>query len=150
MKIIEVILVTLVIFTAGVVTGVAVGELRMKEEQPSHASSPMSSANRRAFLERLDHQLSLSSEQKQAIERILQARQARVRELWAPITPQIHEEFRQTRTEIVAQLTLAQQKIFEEKFKSREARAHEEASRRDGRRKRIPRSETPGSGETGP
>ena len=150
MKIIEVILVTLVIFTAGVVTGVAVGELRIKEEQRPPATSPIASANRRAYLERLDRQLSLSSEQKQAIERILQARQARMRELWAPISPQIHEEFRQTRTEIVAQLTPAQQKIFEEKFKPREARAHEEGSWRDGRRKRTPRNETPAAGETAP
>jgi hypothetical protein len=133
----KVILATLVIFGAGVVTGgllVGYSDRALHSSQPpqplptvqheptnapvistAHDNRPVPPPNalfRKDFMDRLNHELDLSPEQHDQIEKIVSEGQDRTRELW-------RVEWIETRQKIRKELAPRQQSRFEELFKSR-------------------------------
>jgi hypothetical protein len=135
----KVILATLVIFGAGVITGgllVTYSDNVMRRshraavpDKEKRAASPAPNAARdlrvplppnillrKDFLERLDHELKLNSEQRERIEKIIGEGQER-----------IHEELAETRGKIRAELKPGQQDLFTELLKRRPIPARDHA-----------------------
>jgi hypothetical protein len=99
----KVILAAVVIFFAGASTGaLIVRNFAPKIVRRTHVSPPvpLSSTRRQEYLSKLDHELSLTPEQRQAAEVILSASQERMKQIWEPVEPKIKEEYRRTRREI--------------------------------------------------
>ena len=144
----KVILATLVIFVAGVITGGLVisnsdkvARLPRKAvtaEMPKHTASATSSVPvlgretrvltpnfllKKDFLSRLDCELKLKAEQHERIEKIIGEGQERIKGLCQTIDPQVQEELAETRAKIREELTPAQQCLFAEIFKRKPAPA---------------------------
>jgi hypothetical protein len=137
----KVILATLVIFGAGVITGGLLVSYsnRMLQTQrrplpPPNPPGPLGRPNpgagnrlpapmpaplRKAFLDRLEKELKLSAVQKERIERIISDGQERTRQAWQQVEPRMRRELMETRAQIRAELTSAQQAQFEELMKQR-------------------------------
>lgn len=152
----KVVLATLVIFAAGVVTGGLLvnyversrpkpprsaarpGALRPPEvrpglpvrpDEPGRAPGPTSHLPRGLrmdLIERLDREVHLTPEQRERIEKILAEGQERNRQLWERILPEIRREMQQTHERIRAVLTPEQQHKFEELMKQRPSRKGDE------------------------
>ena len=152
----KVILATLVIFAAGVVTGgllvnhverqrakpprhaVHPGVPRPPEPRPGLPMRPEESSRppgpagylprglRMDLLERLDREVHLTPEQRERIEKILAEGQERNRQLWERILPEIRREMQQTHERIRAVLNPEQQQRFEELMKQRPSRKGDE------------------------
>ena len=112
----KVILATLVIFVAGLVTGgMAVKRLTARVNAEARRPPPILPRPLRAeFVQRLERELDLSPEQHTKILDIVQESQERVRLLYDKIGPDLGEEMRTTREQIRAQLTPEQQRKFEQ------------------------------------
>ena len=131
MNVWKVILVTLVIFVTGAITGGLV--TRRTSSAPQETSLRPSSTNRlhqgfrpdrmlrMDFIERAQHELALTPEQMREIEGILSASQARMRELWEEFSPQMRTEVKAAQQNIRELLTPEQRKQFEELMKKRRA-----------------------------
>lgn len=137
----KVILATLVIFGAGVITGGVLVTFSQRALRPPHrpASSenarraqgqaanardgrvpaPLNGPLRRDFLNRLDRELKLTSRQRARIERIITEGQENTKELWQKIAPQVHTELATTRERIRAELTPEQRRRFGELLRQR-------------------------------
>jgi hypothetical protein len=152
----KVILATLVIFAAGVVTGgllVSHAErarikmhrsstrapvLRPPEPRPGPAVRPEEAGRppgatgylprglRTDFLERLDREVHLTPEQRERIEKILAEGQERNRQIWERIQPELRREMQQTHDRIRAELNPEQRQRFEELMKQRPSRKGDE------------------------
>ncbi|HEX3799244.1 MAG TPA: hypothetical protein VH413_11130 [Verrucomicrobiae bacterium] len=120
----KVILSTLVIFIAGVVTGgllvtVAVRVTQTHSRPARDPNAPAASANpwlvkNRDLLRRMDRELELTPEQHGRIETIIAASQERTKLLWKPITPQMNKELQMVHAEIRDLLTPDQKKKFDD------------------------------------
>jgi len=120
----NVILATLVIFGAGVITGALVVNLGRKVEaralpaapRANPAVPPLAFANiqKSEYLRRLDKQLGLTQEQYETLEEILIESNERTKKLWQPIAPQMIEEIKHVREKIRAELSPDQQKKFDQ------------------------------------
>lgn len=120
MKIWKVILATLVIFGAGVVTGSLTVRLHPVAGNPPQAAPvPIWPQQRIEYLQRMQRQLDLTPDQRQKIELILSRSQERMRDLWEPIAPHAREESRHARTQILETLDLKQRRKFEAMFRAR-------------------------------
>ena len=123
MKIWKVILVTLVIFGAGVVTGSLLAtKTHSTDSQQTNQTDPGASAPRALrmdFVDRLKGELDLSPEQLSKIETIVQESQKRTKEIWEQCSPEMHAEFKRTKEKISAVLTEEQQQKFIELMKQR-------------------------------
>lgn len=126
----RVILATVVIFGAGVLTGAAVANINQKQRpKPAPAAArgplppfPFNTVQKRDYLGKLDRQLELTQEQYESIEEILLQGNERIRTVWDPIAPKMREELRKMRERIRAELTPEQLKKFEhENPKTRKA-----------------------------
>jgi hypothetical protein len=139
----KVILATLVIFMAGLVTG-ALG-VKLLQSKPSIAPRPLGAGvprppglERMNLLRRMAQQLDLREDQRKNIAQILRESESRVRELWEPIAPDVQAESARVRERIRQVLTPDQRKKFEELLKQRGpgkpdgAPAHEDRRKRDG------------------
>lgn len=139
----KLILVTLVIFSTGAITGGLVA--RKTAAVPPDVSSGQSVTNRppqgfrpdrmlrRDFLERAQAELELTPEQMEQVEMIVSESQVRTRELWEEFAPQMRAEFRVTQEKIRALLTPDQQAEFEQlMLKRRHPRRGEGDRRRPG------------------
>ena len=117
------ILATLVIFLAGLMTG-AVGVHRLlKSNHSLPRAEPIHPwMLRDGFRAELERRLELTSEQSEAIERIMREGQERVREISSLVTPEIQAELRAVRAEIRDALTPEQQRRFEEIIRARRPR----------------------------
>ena len=143
----KVICATLVIFVAGIITGAtlvrfAQGPRQWRVQQRpvvEHRSQPgighpgtpnlpnePRSPNpvnppggllSREFIQVLERQLHLTSEQRERVDKIMIEGQERVRELRSRIDPELRKELQQTREQIRAVLTPAQREQFEEMMK---------------------------------
>ncbi|MBI3876361.1 MAG: hypothetical protein HY300_10485 [Verrucomicrobia bacterium] len=110
----KVILATLVIFGAGVVTGaLTVNLTRRVNPKPAPPPVIFSALQRKDYLAQLDRRVGLSQEQYEAIEEILGESHARTEALWNPIAPKLREEVRSMHDKIRAELTPEQQKKFD-------------------------------------
>lgn len=150
MKIWKVILATLVIFVAGVLTGAVISRL---SDRPRHAlfpfhapgfnPSPTVSSNReprltmpfsrppgrslgKDFLARLERELKLDAGQRRRVEQILEESQKRNKVIWEQIAPELREEMKRSREQIREVLTPEQQKRMDELMK------HPSKATRDG------------------
>lgn len=132
----KVILATLVIFVAGVVTGglLAVYSGRsfvLRPQRPPAARPGQTMAAgvmRLEFLRRLQRDLELTQDQRERINRILKESQDRTRKLMEPVSPALREEFQRTKEDFRSVLTPEQRKRFDELFKHQQ-RAHEQQRR---------------------
>lgn len=119
----KVILATVIIFAAGVITGgVLVHRVQRAEGPrpppvlpgPQQELMPTPWFARREFLDRMDHHLNLNREQYDRIAKILQDSQDRTRRIVARVGPEIQEELRHVRREIRTELKPEQAKKFDE------------------------------------
>jgi len=119
----KVVLATLVIFIAGLVTG-AVGVHRLlKTNRPPPRAEPMHPwMLRDGFRAELERRLQLTPEQSESIERIMREGQERVREISSLVTPEIQAELKAVRAEIRDVLTPEQRREFEEIIRARRPR----------------------------
>ncbi len=122
----KVILSTLVIFIAGIVTGALlvtnVLHLRQNHSKPSNASALATNpwqVRNKELLRRMDRDLELTVEQHQHIEAIITASQERTKLLWKPIAPLMNREMQSVHAEIRDQLTPDQKKKFDAFAKTR-------------------------------
>ncbi len=142
MKLWKVILVTLVIFSTGAITGgvVARKALGGASEKAGHHSltnrvaegfRPPERLMRRDFVSGIRAQLELTPQQAEQMEAIVQDSQERTRKLWEEFSPQMRAELKRTQDRIRELLTPEQQKKFEELMKKRRPPRHEDRERRE-------------------
>jgi len=144
----KVILSTLVIFIAGVVTGglLVSTSIRIAQIRPRltnnngqggaaaaggmrpMAANPWQTRNM-DLLRRMDRELDLTPDQRPHIEKIITASQDRLAAIWKPVAPQMNREMQAVRIEIRAELTPDQQKKFDGFAKPR---ANQDRDRRRG------------------
>jgi hypothetical protein len=153
----KVILATLVIFVAGVVTGgllVSYSDRAQQKQRRSFSrenpnrpmgSVPGSGPNLREaqrppilpnrlphvlsieFLQKLDSELHLTADQRERIEKIIIAGQQRNKELWERIAPELRREIAESQKRIREELTPEQRSRFEELMKKRPPRKADES-----------------------
>ena len=133
----KVILATLVIFGAGVVTGgllvnyairsnggvgsaPGVATAANPQQRPFQmpALTPWQLRNR-DLVHKMDRELDLTTEQRDHIAKIIADSQERTRALWKPIAPQMNRELQRVHAQIRDELTPDQQKKFDEIMKPR-------------------------------
>ena len=140
MKVWKVILVTLVIFGAGVATGSLLASRNQSDiktaaspnEQPSRQGMRPERALRMNFVGRLKAELHLSPEQLAQIEEIVQKSQKRTKEIWEQCSPQMKAEFKSTKEKIEAVLNNAQREQFREMMKQHRPPHKGDPNRPDG------------------
>jgi hypothetical protein len=127
----KVILATMVIFAAGVLTGVAIdrrtvsaqprrsAEALREEAQIANRIVPNLIAQRANLLRTVQRQLDLEAEQRVRIEQILRDSQLRMKPVVDKIAPDLREEFRFTSMAIREVLKPDQRKQFDELMKAR-------------------------------
>jgi Spy/CpxP family protein refolding chaperone len=119
----KVILATIVIFGAGVVTGALV--VRHSTQAPAAVRPHGMGAPRLEFLRRAERELNLKPDQRERIDRILKASQERTRKLMEPVAPELRAELEQTKNEFLAVLTPEQRTRFEVLIKKQHQRPRE-------------------------
>ena len=150
----KVILATLVIFAAGVLTG-NIATRKMAKPVPVAPVRPLESTNSpppwqfesRRLMRAMEKELHLSHDQKKNVEKIMAQSRERSRAYWEELHPKLRDEFRRVREEIRTLLTPEQQTKFEEITRRRPQRRDDDKKRdddknRDGdRRKSDERNE---------
>jgi Spy/CpxP family protein refolding chaperone len=154
----KVILATLVIFGAGVVTGgllvsyaVRANTSAQPRPQPQFASQGQAQGltpwqiRNRELVRRMDRELDLTSAQRDRIEKIIADSQERTKGLWKPIVPQMAREMQHVNAQIRDELTSDQQKKFDDIFKQRPLRKNEDLNRPGNQRRmtNVPSPEVP-------
>ena len=112
----KVILATLVIFAAGVLTGVVVQHRTTERQQKQFVPPPPPIITLR-LLDRMQDELQLAPDQRGRIEKIVTESQERVRILWSLVGPEMAEERRHVMEDIRAQLRADQLEKFEQLMK---------------------------------
>ena len=125
----KVILATMVIFGAGVLTGGLVVQFtttasnRARQRagfgfRQNESSSP--GGMRLEFLRRLQPYLDLTAEQRERIDKLLKQSQERTRKIMEPVSPQLHQELQRAKAEFREALTTEQQTRFDELLKQQQ------------------------------
>jgi hypothetical protein len=117
----KVILATVVIFGAGVLTGTLVARYSAslyehpRRQGPGFRSAEFGSPGgmRLEFLRRIGRELDLNAEQQERIDRVLKQSQDRTRKLMEPVGPQLRQEVQRAKVEFREVLTPAQQERFD-------------------------------------
>ena len=117
----KVILATIVIFTAGAVTGALLVRY-------SAHPRPGPGGMRLEFLRRMERDLNLTGEQQQRIDKILKEGQEQTRKIMEPVSPALHAELQRIKDEFRQVLTPEQQSQFDQLLK------HPQRGGRDPRR----------------
>lgn len=110
-KVIWVILATVVIFAAGVVTGGFVARQTIPPRGPAPGYFSRFESARRAV-----NQLDLTPEQRLRIDRIIRDSQDQIADYFQILEPDLAQTFRQMRQNIRAELTAAQRRAFEDRM----------------------------------
>lgn len=128
-KVILVVLATVVIFAAGVITG---GMLVKQTVRPGPGPQPP--FNRFENARRAVNQLNLTPEQRGRIERILRDNQERIADYFQILEPDMQGAFRQMQADIRAELSPEQRKRYEEQLQRfrRPLRGNPPAAQRGG------------------
>jgi hypothetical protein len=128
----KVILATLVIFVAGLVTGgvLVVYSGRSLITRPPRTNSQRASlatagGMRLEFLRRMQRDLDLTADQREHVDKILKESQERSRKIMEPVSPSLREEFQRTKEEFREILTADQRARFDDLFKHQQ-RPHEQ------------------------
>lgn len=138
-----------VIFAAGVLAGGLGAHWLSKPRPPLRepAEQPLLPVLvSEEFVRRMDRELALTPQQRQHIVQTLRIGQARIRELYSLVGPEVGEELHYVRESIRAELTPAQQKRFEELLRKQRQRRWGERPRPESLQ---PRRWPAGSPETG-
>ena len=129
----KVILATLVIFGAGVMTGALAVRIaaQTKQRSPSQAAHgskarPPKPVQKSDFLQRLERELALTSEQRTQVEKALAESHKRTKALWEPLQPQFQAEVDRVEGEIRECLKPEQLAKFEQLIKPRALLKHDE------------------------
>lgn len=131
-----------VLFLTGAVSGGLATKLYLlKTSKPASRPAPASpqapwAAQRMDFLRRVSSRLDLTPDQKARLDKIIEASQERMRELWEPVAPQAQAEFQQVRTQMEALLTEPQKAKLQAILAERKNHAQAEGTDRrwrDGR-----------------
>jgi len=131
-KIWKLILSTLVIFAAGVLTGGVVGKVIHPAQREFVAlPSPMYQGR---VMDRMKNELELTAVQKERIAKIFNESHERMEILWKLINPEVQTELRVVRDKIRTELTPPQREKFELLLKQRSS-----SRRPDGDRQRRPK-----------
>lgn len=116
----KVILATMVIFAAGVVTGGMLSwrlqhNYLMPRQRPGYRpAQPLSPGGLRLdFLRRAQRELDLTPQQRERIDKLLKEGQERSRKLMEPVTPQLREELGRIKQEFLQVLTPEQRERFD-------------------------------------
>ena len=113
----KVILATLVIYGAGVITGgLLVNHTQKAKRRAAAPPQPIINVQRKEFLPRLDRQLGLSQEQFEDIEEIINESNERTKALWDPLAPKLKEELRAVHEQIRNVLTPEQCHKFDQEM----------------------------------
>jgi len=132
----KVILATIVIFAAGVLTGgILTRQLdraaivrRPHLVRPTPTATPTPMGMRIEFLRRAQRELDLTPEQREQVDKLLKESQDRSRKIMEPISPQLRQEFQHTREEFRALLTPNQQLKFDEILKKHPRDQHRQST----------------------
>ena len=145
----KVILAALVIFAAGVFAG-GVGVRLLQKPQPPLRTSVeqplLPVVVSEEFIRRMAGELDLSPEQRERLAKMLWGSQARIRELYSLVGPEVSEELHFVRESIRAELTPEQQKRFDEFVRKQRQRRWGDRPRPDGQ---GPRRQAAGPSEGG-
>lgn len=131
----KIILATLVIFSTGFFAGVLFPRGQAPASSGPRATAnqtpppPLPNERRIEALRRFTQDMDLSEEQRNKIQAHIQESQERTRLLWDLVGPEVQDEFKRLRSEVVAELSPEQRKRFEERSKKyrRERAAHPES-----------------------
>ena len=116
----KVILATLVIFIAGLVTGAVLVRVN-QPTQPPPLHGPY--YIQKWFLGRMEKELALTPQQVRNLDKAFAESRERIRVLWGMLEPEMQEELHEVQEKIQAELTPQQQKKLEElRLKSRPGR----------------------------
>lgn len=119
----KVILATLVIFIAGLVTGAVGVKGLLKPTGPGNRYEPMQPwMLRENFRAELDRRLDLTPEQNARIEKVMHEGQERVKEIWSLVGPEMQAELRAVREEMRRELTPEQRRRFDDLMRARKVR----------------------------
>ena len=122
----KVILATMVIFGAGVITGGLLVRLTAlnQRSKPAHGTAavsrsipPQPGVTRVELLRRAERELDLTPEQRAKADKLIAASQERTKKIVEPIAPKIREELKQTREQFRGLLTAEQQTHFDDMVK---------------------------------
>ena len=137
----KVILATMVIFGAGVITGALVVRYTagLYNSRPQRSGFGTRTAEfgspggmRLEFLRRMQRDLDLTPDQRDRIDKVLKQSQERSRKIMQPVAPQLHQELEQAKAEFREILTPAQQAHFDELLKLQQRfREHRSPARQD-------------------
>jgi Spy/CpxP family protein refolding chaperone len=143
----KIILATMVIFGAGVVTGglLVRNSERVRPARPVRSASAARSVQavspgnmRLDFLRRMERELDLEPDQHQRIDAILKESQERSRKLMEPVSPALRQELQRAREEFRSVLTPGQRARFDELVKQRRQPHSPESSPVSERSSNIP------------
>jgi len=98
-----------------------------------HRTDEPRSLDSKRILEKLSKKLDLSAEQKVQVEKILESKLPKIKELRETVRPQFDAVRKAIRTEIRENLQLAQQVKFDQMVEENEKRRKEREDRTDGR-----------------
>lgn len=133
-----------VLFLTGAVSGGLATKLYLlNTSQPASRPAPASpqapwAAQRMDFLRRVSSRLDLTPDQKLRLDKIIEASQERMRQLWEPVAPQAQAEFQQVRTQMEALLTEPQRAKLQAILAERKSHVQAEGTDRrwrEGRRR---------------
>lgn len=149
MKGLKLILAALLLFSTGVVAGVAGSRLRDKASARNalqkRGDLPPQLWQRMEFLRRIQKDLDLSPEQRQRIEGYVRESQENARRLWEPVAPQARAEMETLRLRIRGELTEPQRERFDNAVRERVRKGGKPSERgREGDHRR------PGVSDPGP
>ena len=116
----RIILATVVIFAAGVVTGgLLVNHVQphVRRPPPQPPALSMPDILNQKFIQQLNEQLNLTPAQRKRIHQVISEGQQRNRELWKLVAPQVHLVMQDTRQRIRETLTPDQRTLFEDMLK---------------------------------
>lgn len=156
MKFWKVILATLVIYTAGVLTGGVLFRTFQPRQSPPLPPTIFQGPEwvQDGFVEKLRRELKLSDEQAARIRKILRESRERVRALVGIMWPELKTELDEVREKMAAEMTSAQREQFDRLMRDRKFRGvpQTDPHRRDRERERRPSTrpgEVPPSGPPG-
>ena len=116
----KVILATLIIFGAGVLTGALIVRHEIEVQAPKHIvhrPPPPPPPIPRDLVERMQRELALTTEQRERIEKLVSESRERVKILWELVGPEMQDERRHLIADIRAQLRADQTEKFEQLMK---------------------------------
>jgi hypothetical protein len=125
----KVILATLVIYAAGLVSG----GFAVRLLQPAKFQPPTPGLLREEFVRRMAAEVRLSPEQQQRVLKAVHESQERVKELYSLIGPEMTEEMQFVREAIRAELTPEQEKRYDEFMRKHQRRMSEKGRPEHGR-----------------